>query len=192
MDLRSECRISPWMGEIILYLEPTWQPFYLEPAWQPFYLEPACDSLPNILFRALPSVLTNILFRAHLPLSAVFILPTDPPTHTHKPTPTHTHTPDSGVQFLVLAVRTPNLHVNQQGAQFQLFVVLVPQRDGAKPGPQRGDGERGCTNEVRVSKDVLVLCNESDEGQLWVEDFEFAALVPDGIEPVVLCGKCVC
>ena len=100
--------------------------------------------------------------------------------------------PYSCVQLLVLSIRAAYLDVNKKTAQLQLLVELVPERNGTEPGPQRGHGERGLSDEVGVAKHVLVLRHKPDQSQLRVEDFKLAALVPDRVEPIVLCGGGVC
>ena len=76
--------------------------------------------------------------------------------------------------------------MNEQGAQFQVLVVLVLEGHGVEAGLERSHGERGLSDEVGISEHVLVLGHEPDQGQLRVEDLEFTALVPYRVEPVVL------
>ena len=77
--------------------------------------------------------------------------------------------------------------MNEQTTQLQFFVVLVLEWNGTEPGLQGVDRERGLPDEVRVSKHVLVLCNESDERHVRIEDFKFTSLVPDRVETILLC-----
>ena len=115
-----------------------------------------------------------------------------PPSLPPSSLPPAMSSPYSCVQLLVLSIRAAYLDVNKKTAQLQLLVELVPERNGTEPGPQRGHGERGLSDEVGVAKHILVLRHEPDQSQLRVEDFKLAALVPDRVEPIVLCGGGVC